>query len=156
MYLCVLVCTFYLCVLVSCAVCILVCTCSVLVSCVYLCRHAHLDTPIPSLSLSWYVRTCTARHLRCEKRRERHLLNPIPLKSKERRKTEPCARGAIGPNLVVLVPELIHLVPHDFASLFCGIVLLYFCCMNFNQVYKPFLANIGFAILYGIGVGLQG
>ena len=67
--------------------------------------------------------------------------------------------GAIGcliSGIFLLIAAFQEGVGWGIASLFCGIVLLYFCCMNFNQVYKPFLANIGFAILYGIGVGLQG
>ena len=57
--------------------------------------------------------------------------------------------------IILLIAAFQEGVGWGIASFFCGFVLLYFCLMNLNQVYKPFLANIGFAIMYGIGVGLQ-
>tara|TARA_B100001109_G_scaffold231579_1_gene208860 strand:- start:300 stop:536 length:237 start_codon:yes stop_codon:yes gene_type:complete len=65
------------------------------------------------------------------------------------------AIGCLATGIILLIAAFQEGVGWGIASFFCGFVLLYFCFMNFNQVYKPFLANIGFAIMYGIGIGLQ-
>ncbi|MDP6084058.1 MAG: hypothetical protein QF749_00170 [Verrucomicrobiota bacterium] len=58
--------------------------------------------------------------------------------------------------IVLLIAAFQEGIGWGLGSLFCGIVLLVFCIKNFSEVQMPFLANIGFSILFGIGRAMVG
>ena len=64
--------------------------------------------------------------------------------------------GALITAIILLIAAFQEGIGWGIGSLFCGIVLLIFCFMNFSEVQKPFLANIGFGVLYGIGAVMAG
>ena len=64
--------------------------------------------------------------------------------------------GALITAIILLIAAFQEGIGWVIGSLFCGIVLLIFCFMNFSEVQKPFLANIGFGVLYGIGAVMAG
>ncbi len=64
--------------------------------------------------------------------------------------------GAFITGIMLLIAAFQEGIGWGLGSLLCGIVLLVFCIKNFSEVQMPFLANIGFGVLYGIGMVISG
>ena len=62
--------------------------------------------------------------------------------------------GALVTYIIILIAAFKDNIWWGLGSLFCGIPLLVFCIMNFEEVKKPFLIYIGCAILYLIGTSM--
>ena len=62
--------------------------------------------------------------------------------------------GGLITSIILLIAAFKDNIWWGLGSLFCGIPLLVFCIMNFEEVKKPFLINIGCGILYFIGASM--
>ena len=60
--------------------------------------------------------------------------------------------GAIVTSIILLIAAFKKSIGWGLASLFLGLPLLIFCIMNFNEVKKPFLLNIGCVVLAILGL----
>ena len=64
--------------------------------------------------------------------------------------------GALITGIMLLIAAFQEGIGWGLGSLFCGIVMLIFCIKNFSEVQIPFLANIGFGVLFFIGRAMAG
>jgi len=64
--------------------------------------------------------------------------------------------GALITGIMLLIAAFQEGLGWGLGSLFCGIVMLIFCINNFSEVKIPFLANIGFSVLFVIGSAMAG
>tara|TARA_B100001179_G_C18486002_1_gene357747 strand:+ start:74 stop:334 length:261 start_codon:yes stop_codon:yes gene_type:complete len=62
--------------------------------------------------------------------------------------------GGLITSIILLIAAFKDNIWWGLGSLFCGIPLLVFCIMNFEEVKKPFLIYIGCIIAYVIGLGM--
>ena len=62
--------------------------------------------------------------------------------------------GSLVTAIILLIAAFKDNIWWGLGGLFCGLPLLIFCIMNFAEVKKPFLINIGCGILYFIGASM--
>ena len=62
--------------------------------------------------------------------------------------------GMLATFIIILIAAFKDNIWWGLGSLFCGIPWLIFSIMNFAEVKKPFLINIGCGILYFIGASM--
>ena len=62
--------------------------------------------------------------------------------------------GSLVASIILLIAAFKDNIWWGLGGLFCGLPLLIFCIMNFAEVKKPFLINIGCSILYFIGASM--
>ena len=62
--------------------------------------------------------------------------------------------GSLVTFIIILIAAFKDNIWWGLGSLFCGIPWLIFSIMNFAEVKKPFLINIGCSILYFIGASM--
>ena len=64
--------------------------------------------------------------------------------------------GCVVTSIILLIAAFKDNIWWGLGGLFCGLPLLIFCIMNFEEVKKPFLIYIGCIIVYAIGLGTGG